>query len=117
MRVEEPRIKAIETQLGVDLPEDLRLVYSVADGRFNPGGQWWVVWQLERLVSDNRDAWRRGLPKTLVAFGDDGAGNPFCVSTETPSVQVFRWNWIDLAVEASEGSMEDFIAEWVEDTA
>jgi hypothetical protein len=70
-------------------------VYGDGDRRFNERGQWWVVWQLDRLVSENRDAWTRGLPETLVAFGDDGTGDPFCVEIALPSSEVLRWNWID----------------------
>ena len=52
-----------------------------------------------------------GLPTTLIAFGDDGTGNPFCVEVGGTSSEVFRWNWIDLAAERSEGSVDEFTAE------
>lgn len=105
----------VEQQLGVTLPHAVQLLYEEHDGRFNEGGQWWVVWQRDRLVSENRDAWKRGLPKTFFAFGDDGTGNLFCVEIDDGSSEVVRWNWIDKAIERSEGSLDDFIAEWVED--
>jgi hypothetical protein len=87
-------------------------IYDGGDGRFSEDGQWWVVWPLDRLVDENRDAWDRGLPRDLLAFGDDGTGNPFCVQLATASADVLRWSWIDLAVERTEGSMDSFLAEW-----
>jgi cell wall assembly regulator SMI1 len=116
--VEPERIVEVETQLGVALPPPLRSLYEHGDGRFRPDGQWWVVWPLNRLLVDNLDAWRRGwLPRSLLAFGDDGTGNPFCVDIDEGESDVLRWNWIDEAVERSEGPMADFIAEWIGDSA
>ena len=111
------RLGWIERELGVPLPEALRSLYETSDGRFDEEGQWWVVWPLDRLVGENTDAWRQGLlPSTLVAFGDAGTGNPFCVEVGNTSSEVLRWSWIDLAVERSEGSMDQFIAEWCSET-
>ena len=71
-----------------------------------------MVWPLDRLIMENKEAWRKGLPTALVAFGDDGTGNPFCVEVGDASSEVLRWNWIDLAVERSEGSVAEFTAHW-----
>ena len=105
------RLAAIERELSVPLPAALRSLYETSNGRFSDEGQWWVGWPLDRLAAENRDAWRRGLPTTLIAFGDDGTGNPFCVEVGGTSSEVFRWNWIDLTVERSEGSVDEFTAE------
>jgi SMI1 / KNR4 family (SUKH-1) len=106
------RLASIERELGVLFPAALRSLYETSDGRFHEEGRWWVVWPLDRLVAENKDAWRRGLSTTLIAFGDDGAGDPFCVEVGGTSSEILRWNWIDLAVERSEGSVDEFIAEW-----
>jgi hypothetical protein len=45
---------------------------------------------------------------------DDGAGNPFCVSSDSESPEVSRWDWIDLDFESSEGQLADFLEAWVE---
>lgn len=112
--MEEP-VDVVERELGVTLPDVLRSVYRAGDGRFNNEGEWWVVWRLDQLVSENRGTRERGLPDTLIAFGDDGTGAPFCIRTGSRSSEVVRWNWIDSAVERSEGSMDDFLAAWVPD--
>ncbi len=83
------------------------------DGRFSAGGHWWIVWPLERLVADTLRGWSDGtLDRTLVAFGDDGTGDPFCVyeAVESP---VLRWSVIGSEVEA-ELSLDEFEAEWLE---
>jgi cell wall assembly regulator SMI1 len=106
------RLASIEAEVGVPLPAALRSLYETSDGQFSEEGQWWVVWPLDRLIMENKDAWRKGLPTALVAFGDDGTGNPFCVEVGDASSEVLRWNWIDLAVERSEGSVAEFTAQW-----
>jgi hypothetical protein len=103
-----------EARLGVTLPDALKAMYRSADGHFNDAGQWWVVWPLERLVVDTLGAWGGGmLDRNLVAFGDDGAGNPFCVygAAESP---VMRWSFIGGEVE-EKLSLDQFEAEWLED--
>jgi hypothetical protein len=63
---------------------------------------------------ENASAWERGLPRGFLAIGDDGAGNPFCVSSDSESPEVSRWDWIDLDFESSEGQLADFLEAWVE---
>jgi hypothetical protein len=100
--------------LGVAIPAFARQLYEPEDGHYRRDGDWWVVWKLDRVVADNREACSIGtLPRELLAIGDDGAGNPFCVPL-TGEDEVLRWNLIDLAVERVEGSLHDFVAEWVE---
>jgi hypothetical protein len=104
-----------EIQLGHAFPVCLRGFYADTNGIFNTGGQWWVVWQLERLVHDNLAAWSSvdsRLPSTLLAFGDDGTGNPFCLDvSDSDGEHVLRWSWIDGAVETDEGSFGEFLDE------
>ncbi len=55
------------------------------------------------------------LPMTLLAFGDDGTGDPFCWDiSDASGAHVLRWNWIDGAVETDEGSFREFLNEWTE---
>ena len=88
-----------------------RRLFLAGDGRYRADGQWWVVWTLNRVIADNRRAWHdQTLRDTLVAFGDDGTGNPFCVATT--GGPVVRWSWIDNDIEQTEGSMHDFLSTW-----
>jgi SMI1/KNR4 family protein SUKH-1 len=101
-----------ERKLGHPLPAALDLLYLAADGLFDDAGQWWVVWPIQRVVDDTLAAWRSGLDDSLLAFGDDGTGNPFCVRMTSDNPAVLRWNWIDLAVESPCGPISDFLGEW-----
>ena len=76
-----------------------------------------MVWPLARVVEDNQRAWGDGtLPRDLLAFGDDGTGNPFCLSLSSPADEVLRWNWLDREVEVDEGTMQEFSREWLADS-
>ena len=103
-------LDAAERSLGRAIPADLRSLYEAADGFFDQAGQWFVVWPLERLVSDNVRSWSEGrLRRDLLAFGDDGTGNPFCVPTnEARPREVIRWSWIDDDVEDAVATQEFF---------
>jgi hypothetical protein len=94
------------------MPAHLQALYRAGDGRFDPTGSWWVIWPLARTVTESGDAWRRGtLNADLLAFGDDGTGNPFCLPVDGRD-DVVRWSWIDGAVERSEGSFTEFLGRW-----
>jgi cell wall assembly regulator SMI1 len=106
------RLLEVEAALGAMLPDRLRAQYRVADGRYRQDGQWWVVWPLDRLAADNPDVWKSGmLSRDLLAFGDDGTGNPFCVPLDGRD-EVVRWSWIDGDAVRSEGTLAQFVAEW-----
>jgi cell wall assembly regulator SMI1 len=108
-------IEEAEQTLGAVFPPTLRELYADLDGWWDGAGQWWVVWPLDRLVAENRNAWddeRLALPRTLLAFGDDGTGNPFCAPVDGRD-EVLRWSWIDGDVEHSEGTMEAFQTRWL----
>jgi cell wall assembly regulator SMI1 len=109
----EDDLKAAESALGQPIPIPLRGLFTTANGRYRSDGEWWVVWPLERVVEVNVEAWRQAtLPRRLLAFGDDGTGNPFCIAV-TGEDEVVRWSWIDGDVERMEGAVADFLAEWV----
>ena len=102
-----------EGRLGVTLPDALKAMYRSANGHLNVNGQWWVVWPLDRLVADTLRRWDDGaLDRTLVAFGDDGTGDPFCVYSAVES-PVIRWSVISSEV-VGELSHDQFEAEWLE---
>ena len=53
------------------------------------------VWQVDRLVESTFVAWEEGsLDRSLVAFGNDGAGDPFCFDTNRDGA-VVRWSMVD----------------------
>ncbi len=109
----EDDLKAAESALGQPIPNPLRRLFTIANGRYRSDGEWWVVWPLERVVEVNVEAWRQAtLPRRLLAFGDDGTGNPFCIAV-TGEDEVVRWSWIVGDVEGMEGAVADFLAEWV----
>jgi hypothetical protein len=105
----------VERRLAVTLPSRVRRLYETSNGRYSESGQWWVVWPLARLADDNERAWGDGtLARHLLAFGDDGTGNPFCVALNSDADEVLRWNWLDRDVEVNEGSMEHFLRTWLD---
>jgi len=99
--------------LGHVLPPELETLYVAADGFFHEEGQWWVVWPLRRVLEKNPSAWRSGLDASLLAFGDDGTGSPFCMHLAASDGTVVRWNWIDQEVESRYPSLAEFLSEWV----
>jgi len=79
-----------------------------------PGSGGWCG-RLNRLVAENQAAWDEdasSLPRTLLAFGDDGTGNPFCTPADGHD-EVLRWSWIDGDVEYSEDTMDAFRTRWL----
>ena len=71
-------IDAVEAALGMQFPGELRSLYLASDGVFDTSGQWWVIWPLGMLAEENERRRRAGvLPADLIAFGDDGTGDPF----------------------------------------
>ncbi len=108
-------VESVERRLSVSLPAGLRCTPRATVAGQKPAGQWWVVWPLARLAEDNERAWADGkLARDLLAFGDDGTGNPFCVILSSDADEVLRWNWLDQDVEVNEGSMEQFVRTWLD---
>ena len=108
-------VESAEGRLSVSFPARLRRLYEESDGRFSEAGQWWVVWPLDRLVNDNQRSWSDGtLTRRLLAFGDDGTGNPFCVALNSDADEVLRWNWLDQEVQVNDGGMSQFLHAWLD---
>lgn len=100
-------------RLGTEVPQDLQRLYRLGNGVFDEPGQWWVIWPLDRVTETCSVAWADGsLPTNLIAFGDDGTGNPFCVARGAAS-SVVRWSWIDGDAEVDEGTFADFLSHWI----
>lgn len=116
---EAARLDVAEAALCSRLPKRLRRLYEAGDGRFDTEGQWWVLWPLDRVVSETIAGWADAelpLSRELLAVGDDGTGNPFCVPTEGED-RVLRWSWIDGEAESEVGTLSDFAAEWLRSSA
>lgn len=111
----DPEVLAdVENRLGVRLPVALRSLYANGNGRFDGLGQWWVVWPIDRVVESNEKYWREGwLDRSLVSFGDDGTGDPFCVSVDGSSEAVARWSMIERQPYEQYESMAAFATEWL----
>ena len=110
-------INLVEAELGSPLPSELLDLYLTSDGVLDLGGQWFVIWPLARLIEHNRAAWANEpadlLP--LLAFGDDGTGNPFCIRrTGTPGIVV--WNPIDGAAYHLADTLDTFWRGWNDGT-
>lgn len=103
---------SLRAGLGPAVPERVQRLFDASDGRYSTDGQWWVVWPAAEVIMRNRELWLQGaLPHELLAIGDDGTGNPFCVPLDGRD-EVLRWNWLDGAVERSEGTLNAFLADW-----
>lgn len=110
----EEAIRDAESRIGVSLPEGLQHMLMAGDGRFDEDGQWWVAWPLDRIVAENLAAWQeRGLPRSYLAIGDDGTGDPFCLELSERRDRVVRWSWVDSGVQADEGRWANFCRAWL----
>jgi hypothetical protein len=73
-----------------------------------------VIWPIDRVAEVCSSGWANGsLSIDLIAFGDDGTGNPFCINRVGPG-NVVRWSWIDGAAETDEGTFAEFVSQWVD---
>lgn len=107
-------LDAAERRLRIRLPHALRALYGNGDGRFDKDGQWWVVWPLNQLVSETETYWREDwMDRSLVAFGDDGTGDPFCMHHDGSSDAIARWSMIEREVFENYQSMTDFTIAWL----
>jgi hypothetical protein len=106
-----------ELALGVMLPKDLAGLLTHSDGLFDASAEHDVVWSLERLVAENLGAWAGGdlpLPPSLLGFGDDGAGDWFCVPAHGAGRAVYHWGWIDGAARPIAADLPSFLPRWLD---
>jgi hypothetical protein len=105
-----------ETQLGVLIPEELHAFLAETDGLFDNDAQHWYGWPLERIVSENLSAWRDEellLDNALLAFGDDGTGDCFCLEVDERTPHVFHWSWIDGEARPIATDLRSFWSGWL----
>jgi len=108
-------INAAGVALGQPVPGDLAELHGLADGYFDESGQWFVIWPLQRVVHDKLESWKAGtLAPDLLAFGDDGTGDPFCraVAGDQPA-EIVRWTGSTELSRSEEGTLADFLRNWV----
>jgi SMI1-KNR4 cell-wall len=87
-----------ERALEIVIPLELREFLAATNGLYDSASQHAYGWRLQRVVSENTGAWsddRMALGRDLVAFGDDGAGDWFCLPlTPGSGTEVIHWRWI-----------------------
>jgi SMI1-KNR4 cell-wall len=98
-------------------PDELRQLYLVGDGHWDEAGQWFVIWPLRDLQDRNAvlaedNEWST---TDLVAFGDDGTGNPFCFRRGSGS-SVFYWSHIDARATYLAPNVSAFWRAWTQET-
>ena len=101
-----------ERRIGAGFPADLRALYQASNGVDDPRGHWRVVWRLDELVEAALEVsvltkW----PTTLLAFGDDGCGDPFCMTLTEPH-EVHVWHRIDGESVRLAATLEEFWRGW-----
>jgi hypothetical protein len=106
-------VERAESDLGVSFPAELRELYCESDGVFDTAGQWFVIWPLADVVARNSEAWAaQGLDRrALLAFGDDGTGDPFCVRCDG-SRAVVVWSEIDGSTTYIADDIQRFWSAW-----
>lgn len=109
----EEAIDAVEQAIGRTIPTVLAAFYRAHDGWFDDHGQYWMIWPLGRLAEDNHLRWDTGtLDRGLLAFGDDGTGDPFCMVPVAEGVEVIHWNAIDHEADERWPALDEFLAAW-----
>jgi hypothetical protein len=70
-------LNALERRVG-PIPHDLRALLQESDGIYDRDGQWEVAWSCDRMAAETERLRAEGLvADDEVAFGDNGAGDPF----------------------------------------
>jgi len=88
-------LDVVVVRLGRPLPGELRRLYEVSDGVFDSRGQYFPLWPAEMLIVENERWALAGAPVALVAVGDNGAGDFFCMEPGDEAPRVVEWNPID----------------------
>lgn len=107
-----------ESALGFALPNDLQELFGLSDGLFDRAGQWWFIWPIERLIADTlalRSDLGSTLPDDVIAFGDDGAGTPFCLIPSSGE-SVYCRSPIDGRLRMLAGGLDEFLVGWLSGT-
>jgi SMI1 / KNR4 family (SUKH-1) len=106
-----------EKALGVPLPTALVDLLRYSNGLFVADSEHQLVWPLVEIVQGNLEEWSRDelrLPTSYLGFGDDGAGNWFCFSTDVSDPRVYHFNWIDDEARPVAPSLDVFLPQWID---
>lgn len=77
----EVQLDALERRLGGPIPGELRALLLESDGFEDVEGQWEVGWSSDRIAEETERVRADGLlAGDVLCFGDDGTGDPFCIS-------------------------------------
>ena len=108
-------LSALAARLGRPVPADLRSLLTVADGFQDRAGQWQCAWIADRIAAETEQLWTAGsLDGSRLAFGDNGAGDPFClVLTGEAEGQVEEWSAIDGEPIRSWPDLASFWSDWL----
>jgi SMI1-KNR4 cell-wall len=110
-------LDSAELALGVALPGELREFLAATDGFYDAESRHECAWTLQRIIRENANAWsdaRMAFERDLLAFGDDGAGDWFCmpVRSSARSDDVVHWTWIGQDRRTIAPSLRDFWMGW-----
>lgn len=108
-------IARVEQDLSIELPPELRTLYETTNGLYDKPGQWFVMWPLADLAARNAPAWiewETEARRRFLAFGDDGAGQPFCLALDGDPT-VFSWSPIDQEATPRAPTLHDFWSAWL----
>jgi len=111
----EADLTALESRVGYRLPVDLRSLLAAANGFEDLGGQWQCAWDTERIGIENARLRLTGaLDAARLAFGDNGAGDPFCVLLAGESAgQIDEWSPMELQSVKSWPNLMIFWTDWL----
>lgn len=112
-------VARVEKALGTAFPEELRDLLLTSNGVYSRGGGWLMLWPLERILEWDVEAWRdepAGSGRlSLIGFGDDGTGAPFCVSRDGGPA-VYIWEPIDADMTLLGATLAEFWQRWKTDS-
>ena len=75
------QLDALERRLRGPIPGDLRALLLESDGFYDVEGRWEVAWSCDRIAEETERLRAEGLVgEDVLCFGDDGTGDPFCIS-------------------------------------
>jgi hypothetical protein len=108
-------LAGLESRLGHPLPDELRDFLLQVNGFYDLPGQWQCSWDTERIGIENEEMRRSGvLDRSRLAFGDNGAGDPFCVVVGHEGAGlVEEWSPIDGAATRAWTGLVEFWTDWL----
>jgi hypothetical protein len=110
------RLAAAERRLGCELPGELRNLCLASNGLLETEFDACLdLWPLDEMVGRNLEDWAywtdSRVRRCLLAFGDNGCGEPFCMWLR-PAPGVFCWYPIEDEARRLADRLPDFFAGW-----